>query len=525
MAFDPTATTIDGFHVLCEISLTGKTLRFADDHLSMSDNNFYDGRLKSGEVRAKFASLLESKQKIEDFNITLDNRDLGLDNDVAGYEWGNKAVVVKVGFGRDLTNYDTVWQGLTRYPKTMSHGDREIKLRCVSNMSRDYRTLPINKLWVSNYPNLESGLEGTPIPIVYGNFDSTHTCPAYCIDTAFGGATKKQFIIADHQINDITQVYVDGLPIAHGDEDLANAKFSLTNAQYTENVNVCTVDVEGTEEGAGIMENPGDILEDLLTTWCGAAGGDLDAAVFASLVTDTADLTLRRWIGVETSANILVGEILLECGIDMSMRSGKYYPVLFVPDIDAASDEFTDLDIVQGSFSATYDPENVTCNRLKGKFGLNPSGGEYTDEDMVENVDNQTAVGQVVSRTIYYEWLYDTTEVAAVIARHMMRVGNSPEVITLELKHRAALKNLGDQIKLTYGRFSSEYVQIREIVRNFTKLRYKVSLWALATGFGIGAWTSDAAPNEGAATPAELAALGFWQANAEPSPSDVSNWW
>jgi len=275
------------------------------------------------------------------------------------------------------------------------------------------------------------------------------------------------------------------------------------------------------------MELPSDILRDLLVVWCGADSDDLNADAFDQLETDVGtDYTLRRWIGAEVSSNTLIGEILLECAIDMSIRYGQYYPVLFSFDADADATLYDgDLDMVHGSFSARDDPEGVLCNRLKAKFGLDPSDGGYTDEAIQEDTDKQTAVDQVVSRTIYYNWLYDSTEITTLaLNRHFLRVSNKPEIITVNLKHRAALLMLGEQIKFTYGRFSNNFFQIRETIKKFSKMQFNVSAWSLSSMFRVGGWTDDAAPNYANSTPEQKATNGFWQADAEPSPSDVSNW-
>ncbi|GAF78507.1 unnamed protein product, partial [marine sediment metagenome] len=54
-----TPTAIGEYHVLAVVELTGLTLYYANDSLSMSDGNYYEGRLKSSALQRAFSSFTE----------------------------------------------------------------------------------------------------------------------------------------------------------------------------------------------------------------------------------------------------------------------------------------------------------------------------------------------------------------------------------------------------------------------------------------------------------------------------------
>jgi hypothetical protein len=114
--------------------------------------------------------------------------------------------------------------------------------------------VPSTLLTKDEYPYLSDTNDGMPIPIGYGVIKRG---VAYCVDEA-ATVSDYTFIFADHPVTSIEQVYVNDKTVAHGDEDLANATFTISDTDY-ESGDKVTIDFTGYD-----IENPLDILKDIL---------------------------------------------------------------------------------------------------------------------------------------------------------------------------------------------------------------------------------------------------------------------
>ena len=111
MAFNPNAS-IQDWRQLVEISLTGKTLRFARDPITFSDGTVYDGRLLSmSSMSLSAGQLLDPRVTMPSLTLDLDNADSGISDLMETYEWSNKSVTVKIGQGTTAADYTTVFIG------------------------------------------------------------------------------------------------------------------------------------------------------------------------------------------------------------------------------------------------------------------------------------------------------------------------------------------------------------------------------------------------------------------------------
>ncbi len=134
------------------------------------------------------------------------------------------------------------------------------------------RDLPINKYWKSNYPNLESGAEGLPVPILYG--EKKNIKPV-CIDT-----TNHRYKISDHALYSIDKIYKDGEQLTSGYTlypDQGEFTLSFDPAQA-----IITCDAKGKKDGSGtLITNASDIILDIFKTYLGFTEDDLDLASFS----------------------------------------------------------------------------------------------------------------------------------------------------------------------------------------------------------------------------------------------------
>jgi hypothetical protein len=221
-------TPIGKYHVLAKIELTGLTLYYADTNISMSDGNYYDGRLSVSTLQRAFSSFTQPKQRDSTLTITLQDADMTIKNLLENYTWGNRDVKIYLGKGTDLDDYIIDFHGVVKFPGGVEFDREEVRIELRDIRNRDEVTLPKNKFWTSNYPNLEDAAEGKPIPIAYGDFTSIESwVRVYCIDTE-----TLTFKICDHWIESISAVSKNGeTDTEYTDPDLNNATFVLIDEE------------------------------------------------------------------------------------------------------------------------------------------------------------------------------------------------------------------------------------------------------------------------------------------------------
>lgn len=525
MAFDPDKITLD-LHILVRIFLTGKMLYYADENLSMSDNNFYEGRARISALTASFGSLTEPKQRINTMRVYLDDHDGAIRALLGQYTFGNREVHILVGEGRDLTNYSTEFKGVIRFPNGIQRNTKEIILIVDDVHNKNSRILPVNKFWPSNYPNLEEKSKHLPIPIIYGDWtNGEQSVPAYCIDT-----TINQFKICDHPILSISQVYKNGVAISHANEDLANATFTITT--YDPETDTVTVKLKARKDASGnLIENPADIILDILQQYLSIDATDIDTTTFDEVRAKTSIDKCRRNINSEQSSNILLQEICNEVGMDLYIKNGKYTLRYREPFVAASAPLFDGItETVEGSFQIIDDPEKLYCNKIKGRYRYNPSTGKYDVTKEYEDPDAQNEALKVVRRTIDFLWLYDQASVETRLQRELFQFKQLVRQVKVGLGHRGLLKGLADVIRLTYLDFNQTPLQIRGVTKDFLSGINEIEGWDLYSFPQVGRWCDDSAPNYVSATAEQRKEQGFWaDENGLADPGDfqsnISHWY
>lgn len=177
------------------------------------------------------------------------------------FVWTNKLIKLLLG-GESLpyTEYEVLFTGRVRDKKC---NQRTFSLKLKSMAFDLLRKLPVNDFTISDYPNLEDGIEGNPIPYYYGSYNSLQAPVVWCINTSYGSDVY-QFKICDHPIWSITQVYIDyddgdgWQTISHANEDLINATFTIYSTTFVVGTSKVKVSFEGRYGG-------GDHGEQMLT--------------------------------------------------------------------------------------------------------------------------------------------------------------------------------------------------------------------------------------------------------------------
>lgn len=475
---------------LVKISLTGLTLRFTDPPgLSMSDGHFWAPRLvEISELTYAFSSLIEPKQRGTSLRIVLDNHDDQVTAWLDTYEWGNRPVDIYVGEGSDLDAYDLEFSGIIRFPDTYQRDRDRAVVYLTDRRMADGRDMPPETFGTGNYPNLEDKSNYYPIPVVYGDFSDTadkQLCPAYCTDT-----TANQFKVAWHPIHSISQVYRKVgntlTPISHSDEDLEGATFKI--ATYDPDDHTILVAMKGkTLPGGALMENPADIIEDLMTAYGQIPADDLASTTFDAVRAATSGTKCRRWIGAVsrtaaggtsyvgiTSTWPLITALCNEVGIDLVIRNGVY--AIYTRASGTPVWTYKDTDIVQGHFRVDQDPENLYCNRLRCYYRYDPGADRYDAYVLKDDAAEQgeAGVNALAMRDFSFTWLWEDAAVDARAQALLDFFSSKPRVVSMTLMYYAIHRYVGDTIALSFDSFTDQAMQIREISKDLLSGRTRV---------------------------------------------------
>jgi len=124
------------------------------------------------------------------------------------------------------------------------------------------RKIGVNYLDKTDYPNLKK--DGTLIPITYGTIKNGLSI---CLNEEDDSATDYIFKFSDtalHNIQSVSQVYVNGDKVTHTAEDLTTGEITLDAADFKRGQKV-TVDFNGYVDDLGALITNGlDIVKDLL---------------------------------------------------------------------------------------------------------------------------------------------------------------------------------------------------------------------------------------------------------------------
>jgi len=507
-------------HILAVIALTGQTLYYADANLSMSDGKYYEGRLEVGNLSRAFSSWTEPKQRQSTLTMTLKDNDGTIRDLIDTYTWGTHMVSIYVGRGRNLADYILDFEGIIKFPGGISYDNHRVTVRLRDARDRDKVTLPGNKFLTADYPNLEEKKIGNPIPVVYGDWSDT-AIPAACTDT-----TVNEFTIADHAIKSIVQVYKNGSPVAHTNEDLAAATFRI--AAYAPGTDVVTVKCQGKTDSGILITHPVHILYDIQTVLLGIDTGDIDTDSYNDLEDELLEFTARRVINSDSSSDALIEELAIECGFDLTVENGLYTVTSRMPRI-AYDTLYDETNVKADSMAVDYDPEGLYANYLEGNYAWDPANEIYLSQTIAENIDQQAEVG-AVSRTINYNWLYTEADVLTTLGRMILLYSIEIRVVRFTGLGEAILEQIGNRVGLTFANFTERPLLLRETGKNFKRRSCDLSGYDVLSFAYPGYWTGDDAPNWDDATEAQRASQGFCTddngcAKVGDNTSKKSHWW
>lgn len=528
MAFSPSGQSAE-FHYLIEFALDSTTLRYADEGISIQTGRltgaYYQGRLpKGGSLSRSLGTFLEPKETVSTFDVVVDNRDGVIQNLIRANTFANRRVRVYLGQGKVKANYSEVFTGFVAHPNGIRWDEDQAQFTVVDQRLKHRKSLPDGTYTALIYPNLESKYVNTKIPIIYGDWGiatgSGMGIPAVCISMT---ATNKRFKLAGHGIKGIQRVRKNGVALTMGTQvvnvSLSSAIFQLSGVSYSATDDTLACNLAGIKTINGtLITRPADVLRHLFTSWMGLTATDLDVTAMntMNIATDVDGISVRRYINAGVSTETLTQELLSESVTDMRFVGGKYSPKYRGLILDSGRTSFRDVDILiadeateKAEFEAENDPDRYYANKITARYQYDPINVRYNGFYSRQVTLAVTDVSSVVERVVEYNWRFNDDEVSSQVNRELIQYTAEPINIRFLAGPRALLKNLADQIDLTYNVFAAAPIQIRRMDTNLGDMTTRISGYSLLD-FKLGRWTDDAAPAWGSANTEQRSSQGFW---------------
>jgi hypothetical protein len=521
MAFNASSSSGE-YHYLVEFLLDSTTLCYAEEDLSIQISNatghFYEGRLpESGTLSRGLGSFLEAKETIETFQVVLDNRDGAIEQHIQNFEFANRNVNIWLGEGVSKSNYSLVFPGFVAHPNGIGWDEDSATFTVVDRQLKDRKVLPAEKYSTDDFSNLSKGASGTSIPIVYGNFASSIgggvAVPAVCTDMS---QANKPFKIAGHRVKGIDRVLKNGLVVNFINVSLDNASFELNSLAYSSTNDTVSANCQGMENANGtLIELPHRVLENIYTSYMGVTSTELNSTAFDRLDVNISE-SCRSVINSQLSTETITGELRNEASIDMRFVEGKYSPKFRSLDVDADRTNFFDVDIVladvqrdKAEFSVTKDPNRVYANKISSRYNYDPVYSQYLGAYTKQLSTAVAAVSATIERPMNFNWFYKKAETEARVDRELITFGTEPLNVNIALTSRGLLRNLADQIDLTYNVFDDRTFQIRAIETDLASMTTRIQATDVFL-LGVGRWTLDTASGWASASKTERDSEGFW---------------
>ena len=539
MAFAPSAKSGE-FHYLVEFSLDSTIFRYAEEDLSVQTSNasgqFYEGRLpQTGQLVRDLGSVVEPRETIQTFSVVLDNRDGQIERNIEDYEWANRNVNIWLGEGVSKTNYSLVFPGFVAHPGGIRWDEDSATITVIDRRVKNRRTLPLNKFDITTYPNVEDKSKEEPIPIVYGDWTSDAqdgvSVPCFCTDMT---AINKAFKIADHGIQGLERVLKNAVALTLGTDVvnicLSDSTFELSGVAYAATTDIMSANVSAIQTANGTLMTTGHhVLRDIYTSWMNLTATDLDVTAFNTHAADATE-KVRRWIGSDTTTEDLVTELVQETYSDMRFVGGKYSPKYRSLDLAGDRIDIFEADIVaddseKAQFSVSKDPERFYFNKVRARYNFNPIDVKYSSSYATTIAAAVANVSGEIERQWDLNWMYDQADTEGRVQREIVTFSVEPVFVDFTLTNRILLKNLADQVDLTYNVFDGRSLQIRRMETDLGSMVSRVTATdILQTGFGK--WTEDSDPAWSSASEAQKDLQGFWSnGTGHIDPDDPSSFY
>lgn len=486
--------------------------------------------------------------KVSVGKLSLNNERGFFDQIADKFIWVSKEIILRVG-GESLpwSEYKRLFTGEVT---TTRFNRRRWEVTINSNaFDLLSKSLPPNVFLTADFANLDPAAEGKPIPLAYGTFDVDIAPIVTAINIAHTGSTLIQFQIHDPgmgAIGSITQVYVDYQggdgweTIAHGNEDLTNGRFTISNSApsaYVMGTTKVKVAFTGIQDGGNNIDGAPEVCEDLLTNIIGYASSALNPTSFTDSKVES-DVALNIYLDRKADALSVIEKI---ASSDLAFfdedEDGLLRYRTWSPTIDTSATKVKDCDFLSNRVpEVTSDITNLFW-KIRVGYAYRQSTGIML---YVESSSDDSRYRYEKTEELVQDTYLRSSSDATVIAQRMNLVTKDPSPnLSIQMKIQLIEKSLGNQLRVTMARapsasagYTDRYFEIYDIRKSCFPFHMEISARDLGEYVGkVGYWVEADAPAWGVASDSEKNTSGFWcdsegrADSGDASSNNVSIWW
>jgi hypothetical protein len=361
---------------------------------------YYEPRLRSAPVIAK------SKDPLYFGRISFDGGSFDLENADGAYDqlasasgalWGG-AVRVLQGFDSDA--YGAFLKMASGRIESVSISQMLATVNMIDGRKFLSRKAPRRVFSIGSYPNINYTNIGKPIPLAYGLLREV---PCVCVNEEATAPATWDFKICDctdHPIQSIDQIYSDGVKVTATTSSLANGTFSLAGGDFKSGTMV-TADVHGYTAASVLINNPGDIILDLLNLYLGIpyTGVFFNTAEWAAASAEA--MVVGIFVDEAREVFEIIEDICASTLLNMIQQDDGLLTLRIYDPSRAVSDTYA-ADQLQETPMVEYDATQVLTSTMIG-YGRNWATGAF---NRLHDISQEAAIFGVFK--CYRERPFDT---------------------------------------------------------------------------------------------------------------------
>jgi hypothetical protein len=502
--------------------------------LHLSDRNkyvgstYYEARLNFPVIGRTVGEFLSPVLEFSQLQLEINNADgkfnsiLPAGDDFSG--WIGREISVKIGLRDVASTYTEIFGGHVTDQGGFQRSVRSFTLTARNDFERINVEFPKSTFSISTFPNVESDVENTLLPVVYGDWTvsvqpGSASVPAFVtngadptVDGSSSFATLIDLIISEN-VNtffDTSQVYLLRSQVFYlmDTADVVgvvdNRAFqlrqsatapvgttSVDGAPYSyKNGDKFYVKVKGKDLGA-YDDNLVWQARDILLSHTSILPGEFDAtwATFrdkaAPAESAVALIKSRVWVQEAqpalTYALSLLEQVRLEAFIDRNLKL-KLNPLHLDEFEPSPSYPVKNWDVAADSFVPRLDDRN-NFNRARGSFNFLPNQNQNAQETPIfKNAAAVAQAGKEISKRIVFPNLYESSAVESQV-KEILRIASAYiEVIDCALTWRSLLLDIGDFVKINVNIQGTQFTDVPAMIRDIgydpDGVKIPVRLWS-----------------------------------------------
>lgn len=497
---------------------------------------FYEALLSFKEIRRTVGEWLAPTVQFSDLSLEIANP-TGRFNDILPHGDNfsgmvGRSVTVRLGLAEIESTYTSIFNGTITEVEGLNRSVSSFTITARDEYEKLSVEFPDTTLDVSVFPNIEDSVNGTFLPVIYGDWTTDigsdpARVPAYLLngndpaaqydeDNPGNPLVNLQFRISENDLSllDASNIYVlrDDKYFKISDLDIVNIVAGNKGFEIVQNTgNTKVVDDEGNitnfwyisqdifltrvigKDLGAYTSNAVWIARDILMTYGSILGSGFDANWETYRDKNTpaqsaiANIKARFWDNepkpaIEFALSLLE-QVRLEAFVDRNLKL-KINSLHFEDFETNPSFSVKNWDVIKETFQPKLAALN-NFNRSKGLYDFAPlAEGTVRETSLFKNDASIAQVGRAISKQVTYPNLMKLLDVENQIKESLKIASSFLETVELTLTWRALLLDIGDFISINVAIggtvFENVPCMIRDIGYSPAGVTIPVTVWSFA---------------------------------------------